>query len=429
MRAHRIVAARTGRRAPLTIIQRRNAAALASLPDRTPVIVSFARTPIGRFNGALAAVSAPRLGAAAVRAAVERAGLNVESDGAAIDEAFLGNVCAAGMGQAPATQAVIFAGLPNTIPATTVHKVCASGMKSVMLAADAITLGRAEICLAGGFESMSQVPHYMKALRTGVKLGDGKLVDGLVYDGLTDVYKEWHMGKCAELAAKEHGFDRESQDAYAKSSYEKALSEEAIKLAAEEIVPVEVPAGRGKTVTVSADEEPGAGNFDKMVTLKPAFEKEGTITAANASKLNDGAACLVVMSAAEARKRGVQPLAVIRGFADAAHAPEWFTTAPSKAVPLALKRAGVAASDMQLHEVNEAFSVVGLANAKILGLDLSTVNVHGGAVALGHPIGASGARIVGHLAKLLKLKGKDFGTASICNGGGGASAIVLEAVA
>eukprot|EP00928_Gymnodinium_smaydae_P006098 TRINITY_DN12125_c0_g2_i2.p1 TRINITY_DN12125_c0_g2~~TRINITY_DN12125_c0_g2_i2.p1 ORF type:complete len:425 (-),score=127.43 TRINITY_DN12125_c0_g2_i2:255-1529(-) len=407
---------------------KRAKATLASLEDRTPVLVSFARTPIGRFNGALAPLSAPKLGAVAVRAAVERAGLSVDADGAAFDEAFLGNVCSAGMGQAPATQAVIFAGLPNTIPATTVHKVCASGMKSIMFAADAIALGRAEIVLAGGFESMTNIPHYMKALRSGVKLGDAPLVDGLVADGLTDVYKEWHMGKCAELAAAEHGIDREAQDAFARQSYEKAQTDEALKLAAEEIVAVEVPAGRGKTVTVTADEEPGAGNPAKMASLKAVFQKDGTITAANASKLNDGAAAMVVMSAAEARRRGATALAAIRGYADAAHAPEWFTTAPSKAVPLALARAGLTAGDMQLHEVNEAFSVVALANQKLLQLDPATVNVHGGAVALGHPIGASGARIVGHLALMLRLKGLRYGTASICNGGGGASAMVLEAI-
>jgi len=401
---------------------------LADLPERTPVIVSFARTPIGRFSGALAPLSASRLGAVAVRAAVERAGLSLEGDGKCIDEAFLGNVVSAGMGQAPATQAVIFAGLPNSIPATTVHKVCASGMKSVMFAADAIALGRAEIVLAGGFESMSNVPHYLPTLRSGVRLGEAKLVDGLVHDGLWDAYGDKHMGSCAELCAKEHGFDRAAQDAFAKSSYERALSEDAVALAKQEIAAVEVPAGRGKTVTVEADEEPGAAQLDKMGKLRPAFEKDGTITAANASKLNDGAAAMVVMSAAEARKRGVKPLAAIRSFADAAQAPEWFTTAPSLAVPKAIERAGLEAKDMQLHEVNEAFSVVALANAKLLGLDLATVNVYGGAVALGHPIGASGARIVGHLAHLLRLRGASFGTASICNGGGGASAMVLEAL-
>merc|ERR1719491_1861131 len=275
---------------------------------------------------------------------------------------------------------------------------------------------------------MSNVPHYLPTLRSGVKLGDGKLVDGLVHDGLWDVYNNIHMGSCAEMCAAEYDIGREAQDEFAKGSYEKALSPEAIKLASEEIVPVQVPAGRGKTVTISEDEEPGAANLAKMDSLRPAFKKDGTITAANASKLNDGAAAMVVMSAAEARRRGLKPLAAIRGYADAQGAPEWFTTAPSMAVPKALEAAGLKAADMQLHEVNEAFSVVALANAKLLGLDLDTVNVHGGAVALGHPIGVSGARIVGHLAHLLHLKGKSLGTASICNGGGGASAIVLEAI-
>lgn len=393
------------------------------------MIVSYARTPIGRFNGELAAMSATKLGAVAVKAAFERAGLSIENDGAAVDEAFLGNVVSAGLGQAPATQAVIFAGLPNTIPTTTVHKVCASGMKSVMFAADAIALGRANIVLAGGFESMSNIPHYLPSLRSGVKLGDGKLVDGMVHDGLWDVYNQIHMGSCAEKCAAEHSLDRAMQDDFAKGSYEKALSKEALELTAKEIAAVEVPAGRGKTVTVDTDGEPGAGKPDKMAGLRPAFQKDGTVTAANASKLNDGAAALIVMSAAEARARGVTPLAAIRGFADAQHAPEWFTTAPSKAVPKAIEASGFKAADMQLHEVNEAFSVVALANMKLLGLDANTVNVHGGAVALGHPIGASGARIVGHLAHLLHGQGKSLGTASICNGGGGASAIVLEAVA
>lgn len=402
---------------------------LAQLDDRTPVIVSFARTAIGRFNGALGPLPASRLGAAAIKGAVERAGLSIEKDGASIDEAFMGNVCSAGQGQAPATQAIIFAGLPDTIPSTTVHKVCPSGMKTVMLAADAILLGRAEICIAGGMESMSNVPHYLPTLRNGVKLGETKVVDGLVHDGLWDAYNNFHMGSCAEICAKEHGLTREAQDEFAKGSYEKALSEEALKVHGAQIVPVEVPAGRGKTVTVAADEEPAAGNPAKMASLRPAFAKDGTVTAANASKLNDGAAAMVIMSAAEARRRGAPALAAIRGYSDAAHDPKWFTTAPSKAVPIAIKRAGLKPEDMDLHEVNEAFSVVGLANQKLLGLDPSTVNVYGGAVALGHPIGTSGCRIIGQLADALRNKGKRYGTASICNGGGGASAIVIEVLA
>lgn len=402
---------------------------LDALPDRTPVLVSYARTPIGRFAGGLSALRASQLGAVAVKSAVERAGLSVEADGKSIDEVILGNVVAAGMGQAPATQASIFAGLPNTIPSTTVNKVCASGMKTVMLAADAITLGRAEIVVAGGFESMSNIPHYMPSLRGGVRLGETKVIDGLVHDGLWDAYGDKHMGSCAEICAKEHGFDRAAQDAFARESYERALSQAALDLSREEIAAVDAPAGRGKTKVVDADEEPGAGNMEKMASLRPAFQKDGTITSANASSLNDGAAAMVIMSAAEARRRGVKPLAAIRGFADAAHEPEWFTTAPSLAVPKALARAGLEAKDMDLHEVNEAFSVVALANMKLLNLDPATVNIHGGAVALGHPIGCSGARIVGHLALLLRLQGATFGTASICNGGGGASAIVLEALA
>eukprot|EP00933_Yihiella_yeosuensis_P006456 TRINITY_DN111157_c0_g1_i1.p1 TRINITY_DN111157_c0_g1~~TRINITY_DN111157_c0_g1_i1.p1 ORF type:complete len:430 (+),score=128.61 TRINITY_DN111157_c0_g1_i1:68-1357(+) len=407
---------------------RRGKTSLASLNDRQPVIVSFARTAIGRFNGALAPLSASKLGAVAIKGAVERAGLSIESDGSKIDEILMGNVISAGMGQSPATQAAIYAGLPKSIPSTNVHKVCASGMKSIMLAADAIVLGRADIVIAGGMESMSNVPHYLPSLRSGVKLGPSTLVDGLVHDGLWDPYNNMHMGSCAELCAKKYGIDREAQDAFARSSYEKALSQTALDMAAAQIVPVEVPKGRGKTETVSADEEPGAAQLDKMGKLRAAFEKDGTITAANASKLNDGAAALVVMSAAEAKKRGLKPLASIRSFADAQQDPEWFTTAPSLAVPKALASAGLTASDVTVHEVNEAFSVVALANAQILGLDLATVNVHGGAVALGHPIGTSGARIVGQLADLMRLRGDSFGSASICNGGGGASAIILESV-
>jgi len=363
-----------------------------------------------------------------VKGAFERAGLNVEADGASVDEVFMGNVVSAGMGQAPATQAVVFAGLPKSIPSTTVHKVCASGMKAAMFAADAIALGRAEIIIAGGMESMSNIPHYVPAMRSGVRLGEAKIVDGMVQDGLWDVYSQIHMGSCAEMAAEKYSISREAQDAFAASSYEKALSKSALELAAEQIVPVEVPAGRGKTVIVEADEEPPAGNLAKMPSLKPAFKKDGTVTAANASKLNDGAAAMVIMSAAEARKRGVKPLAAIRSFADAQQDPEWFTTAPSLAVPKAVANAGLVASDVTVHEVNEAFAVVALANAQILGLDLATVNLHGGAVAMGHPIGTSGARIIGQLAHVMREKGATFGSASICNGGGGASAIILEAL-
>lgn len=407
---------------------RRNRSTLASLSDRQPVIVSFARTAIGRFNGALAPVSATRLGAAAVKGAFERAGLSLEADGKKVDEIFLGNVVAAGVGQAPATQAAVFAGLPKSIPSTTINKVCASGMKSIMLAADAIALGRAEIVIAGGFESMSNIPHFLPTLRNGVKLGETKIVDGLVHDGLWDVYNNMHMGSCAELCAAKYNFDRAAQDAFALHSYEKALSKAAKDMAASQIVPVQVTSGK-TTVTVKEDEEPGASKLDKMSSLKPAFQKDGTVTAANASKLNDGAAAVVVMSAAEAKKRGVKPLAAIRSFADAQQEPEWFTTTPALAVPKAIAAAGLVASDLTVHEINEAFSVVALANAQILGLNLNSVNIHGGAVALGHPIGCSGARIVGQLAEIMQLRGDTFGSASICNGGGGASAIVLELLA
>jgi acetyl-CoA C-acetyltransferase len=325
-------------------------------------------------------------------------------------------------------QALTYAGLPDTIPATTVHKVCASGMKTAMFAADSIILGRADIVVAGGFESMSNIPHYLPTLRSGQKMGDSKLVDGVIYDGLWDPYGNVHMGVCGELCASEMNISREAQDAFARATYERALSEEALKVHAEQIVPLDVPAGRGKTVTVAVDGEPAAANLEKMTSLKPAFKKEGTITAANASKINDGAAAMVIMSASEAKRRGVKPLAAIRGSADANQKPDRFTTTPAKAVPIAVERAGLQMKDMELHEINEAFSVVALANMQLLNLESASVNIYGGAVALGHPIGASGARIIGQLAHALRARGKRYGTASICNGGGGASAMVLEAL-
>ena len=385
---------------------------LLKLGKRTPVIASYARTPIGAFNGALASLKAPELGAVAIKGACARAGIT----GKDVEEVLMGNVVSAGVGQAPATQAAIFAGLGEDIPSTTINKVCASGMKSVMLAASQIALGLRDVVVCGGMESMSNVPHYAH-LRSGLRLGDGKLVDGVVFDGLWDPYGDQHMGSCAEKCASDHGISRDNQDAYAELSYERSRSSKSFH--AQEIVSVEVTQRR-KTLTITEDEEPSK-DTTKLRDLRPAFLKDGTVTAANASKLNDGAASLVVMSLEECEKRGLEPLCAIAGFGDAQREPVDFTIAPSLAVPAALAHAELAMSDVSLHEVNEAFSVVALANAQILGVDINQVNQKGGAVSLGHPIGMSGARIVGSLAMQLD----DVGVASICNGGGGASAIVL----
>ena len=385
---------------------------LLKLGKRTPVIASYARTPIGAFNGALASLKAPELGAVAIKGACARAGIT----GNDVGEVLMGNVVSAGVGQAPATQAAIFAGLGEDIPSTTINKVCASGMKSVMLAATQIALGLRDIVVCGGMESMSNVPHYAH-LRSGLRLGNGSLIDGVVFDGLWDPYGDQHMGSCAEKCASDHGISRDDQDAYAELSYERSRSSKSFH--AQEIVPVEVTQ-RKKTITVDEDEEPSK-DTSRLRSLRPAFLKDGTVTAANASKLNDGAASLVVMSLEECEKRSLEPLCAIQGFGDAQREPVDFTIAPSLAVPAALAHAELAMSDVSLHEVNEAFAVVALANAQILGADINQVNQKGGAVSLGHPIGMSGARIVGSLAMQLE----DVGVASICNGGGGASAIVL----
>lgn len=395
----------------------------AKLGDLAPVLVSFARTPIGSFGGALSGATAPFLGACAIRAAVASAG------GARIEEAFFGNVLSAGIGQAPVTQAVKGAGLGDGVPATTINKVCASGMKAIMLGASSVALGQRNVVLAGGMESMSNVPHYLKA-RTGLRLGDATLVDGVVSDGLWDPYGNVHMGTCAEKIALEMGISRDEQDDYALESYRRAVAAEDAGVFAREITAVELPAARrGAAPTVVArDEEPRkVAPAEKVRALRPAFQKlGGTVTAANASSLNDGAAALVIMSRGQARALGLAPIASILGFADAQQAPADFTIAPALAVPLALQAAGLELRDVHLHEINEAFAVVALANARLLDLDLATVNVHGGAVSLGHPIGMSGARIVGSLANALKCLDKEIGVASICNGGGGASAIVIK---
>lgn len=384
-------------------------------------IVGAKRTPMGSFNGTLASVSATKLGAIAIQAALEQSGVPAGS----VNEVYMGCVLQAGLGQAPARQAARFAGIPDNVPATTVNKVCASGMKSVALAAQSIMLGHSDVVVAGGMENMSLVPHYLPNSRTGTKYGAITMQDGLQLDGLTDVYSNTLMGNCAELCAAEYGFSREDQDNYAVSSYKRSAEAWAAGKFANEITPVTVSSRKGDIV-FAEDEEYKNVNFDKLVTLKPAFQKEGTVTAGNASTMNDGAAALILVSRKKMEELGLKPLARIAGFADAEQAPEWFTTTPSKAMPIAAERAGVAVSDIEYFEFNEAFSVVALANNKILNLNADKVNVNGGAVSLGHPLGASGARILVTLINVLHQNNARWGGAGICNGGGGASAMVLE---
>jgi len=388
------------------------------------VIVSAVRTPMGSFGGCLSSVSATKLGSVAIKGAIEKAGI----DSRIVNEVFMGNVLQANLGQAPARQAAIFAGLSKDVPCTTINKVCSSGMKSIMIAAQTILSGDNDVVIAGGMENMSSVPHYMDKSRTGQKLGDMKLIDGLVKDGLTDVYGRVHMGVCAETCAKDMEFSREEQDAFAIESYNRSSQSWKDGKFADEIVPVEVPQRRGDALIISEDEEYKNVRMEKIPALRPVFDKEGTITAANASTLNDGASALVLMSAEKAAELNITPLAKIRSYADAAQEPEWFTTAPAKALPIALGKAGLSTSDVDYYELNEAFSVVGLANMKILDLDASTVNVNGGAVSLGHPLGSSGSRIIVTLINVLKQNNGKIGAAGICNGGGGASAIVIELV-
>jgi acetyl-CoA C-acetyltransferase len=387
------------------------------------VIVSAVRTPIGSFLGSLSGVAAPKLGAVAIKGALEKAGL----DPKLVQEVYMGNVLQAGTGQAPARQAAIFAGLSNEIPCTTVNKVCASGMKAVSMAAQAIKAGDVDIVVAGGMENMSQVPHYMQA-RNGQKLGDIKLVDGMVTDGLTDVYNNVHMGSCSELCAEEHSFSREDQDAFAIESYTRSAKAWEAGKFNDEVVPVEIPQRKGDPILFNHDEEYKNVKFDKIPALRPVFKKDGTITAANASTLNDGAAAMVLMSREKADELGLKPLALIRSYADAAQEPEWFTTAPAKALPIAVGKAGLDMKDIEYFELNEAFSVVGLANIKLLDIDAAKTNVNGGAVSLGHPLGCSGVRILVTLIHVLKQNNAKLGAAGICNGGGGASAMVLESI-
>lgn len=385
-------------------------------------IVAATRTPIGSFGGVLSSLSATQLGAAVIKEALKRAGI----EGNQVNEVFMGNVLSANVGQAPVTQASIYAGIPNTVPGTTVNKVCASGMKAIMLGAQSIMTGHNDVVVAGGMESMSNTPYYLDKARNGYRLGHGQVTDGLVKDGLWDVYNNYHMGNATELCATECSISREEQDAYAIESYKRSMKAYEAGLFKTEIVPVEI-AQKGKDpLVVTEDEEYRKVDFAKIPTLKPAFQKDGTVTAANASKINDGASCVVLMSKERADALGIKPLARILGFADAQQAPEWFTTAPAKALPRAIANAGKQPGDIDYYEINEAFSAVAIANNRELKLDPSRVNINGGAVALGHPLGSSGCRIVVTLIHVLKQKNARLGAAGICNGGGGASAIVIE---
>ena len=391
--------------------------------NKRVVIVSAVRTPIGSFMGGLSSITAPRLGAIAIKGALDKINL----DPNLVDEVFMGNVVQAGVGQAPARQAAIYAGLPNSVACTTVNKVCASGMKSVMLGAQAIQCGDAEIVIAGGMENMSLIPHYMH-LRNSTKFGPSTMVDGLQKDGLTDAYDNNAMGVCADLCATEYNFTREDQDNFAIQSYERSAKAWNAGKFDNEIIPVPVPQRKGDPIIISKDEEYTNVSLDRIPSLNAVFTKDGTVTAANASTINDGAAALVLMSEEKAISLGLKPLAYIKGYADAAQEPKWFTTSPAKAIPKALDKAGIAMANVDYFEFNEAFSVVGLANAKILGLDNDKINVNGGAVSLGHPLGCSGARIIVTLLNVLEQNNAKVGAAAICNGGGGASAIVIERI-
>ncbi len=392
-----------------------------NIMSKKVVIVSAIRTPIGSFMGSLSTVTASQLGAIAIKGALDKINLNPNL----VDEVLMGNVVQAGVGQAPARQAARLAGLPDTVPCTTINKVCASGMKAVMQAAQAITVGDAEIIVAGGMENMSLIPHYVH-LRNGVKFGSTTMIDGMQKDGLTDAYDNNAMGVCADLCATEYKISREEQDAFAIQSYERSAKAWGEGKFDTEVVPVSIPQRRGEPIIFAKDEEFTNVKLDKIPTLNAVFTKDGTVTAANASTINDGAAALVLMSEEKAKSLGLKPLAYIKSYADAEQEPKWFTTSPAKALPKALQKAGLTLSDVDYFEFNEAFAVVGLANAKILGLDNNKVNVNGGAVSLGHPLGCSGARIIVTLINVLEQNNAKIGAAAICNGGGGASAIVIE---
>ncbi len=389
--------------------------------NREVVIVSAARTPIGSFLGSLSTIPAPKLGAIAIKGALDK----IQLDPNLVEEVLMGNVVQAGTGQAPARQAAIYAGIPNTVPCTTINKVCASGMKTVMQAAQAIALGDANIVVAGGMENMSLIPHYLHA-RSATKFGPATLVDGMQKDGLVDAYDQNAMGVCADACATKYKFSREDQDAYAIQSYNRSKAAWDSGKFNNEVVSVEVPQRRGEPIIVSVDEEFTNVKLDKIPHLRPAFSKDGTVTAANASTINDGAGAMVLMSKEKAEELGLKPLAIIKSYADAAHEPEWFTTAPAKALPKALDKAGLSIDQVDFFEFNEAFAVVGLANMKILGLKDNNVNVNGGAVSLGHPLGCSGVRILITLLNVLEQNNAKIGAAAICNGGGGASAMIIE---
>ena len=393
------------------------------MKTRDVVIVAVARTPIGSFMGSLSGIPAPKLGAIAIKGALNK----IKLDPNLVDEVFMGNVVSAGLGQAPARQAAIFAGIPDTVPCTTINKVCASGMKSVMLAAQTISLGDADIVIAGGMENMSSIPHYLYG-RLGTKFGSTTLEDGMQKDGLVDAYDNNAMGVSADACAVKYDFSREDQDAYAIQSYQRSAEASSSGKFSDEIIPVEIPQRKGETILMTEDEEFKKVKIEKISTLRAAFSKDGTVTAANASTINDGAAALILMSAEKAIELQLTPIAKIRSFADAAQEPKWFTTAPAKAIPKALEKAGISINEVDYFELNEAFSVVGLANMKILGLKNDRVNVNGGAVSLGHPLGVSGARIIIALTSVLKQNNAKIGAAGICNGGGGASAIIIESL-
>lgn len=384
-------------------------------------IASAVRTPLGSFGGALSKFTAPQLGTIAIQGALEKAGVKAEN----IDEVYFGNVCQANVGQAPARQAALGAGIPNTVPCTTVNKVCSSGMKTIMLAAQSIMAGHGDLIVAGGMESMSNIPYYIDKARWGAKFGGAQMIDGLQKDGLTDVYNQQAMGVCADATADKFGISREEQDRFAIQSYERSAAATEAGWFKDEIVPVSIPQRKGDPIIMTEDEEFKKVRFDKIPSLRAAFTKEGTVTAANASTINDGASALIIASEAAVEKYGLKPIARIASFADAAHEPEWFTTAPTLAAPKALERAGLSKDDVDYYEVNEAFAVVTMAFNKELGISEDKVNVHGGSVSLGHPLGASGARIVTTLAHTLRQKDGKVGCATLCNGGGGASAIVL----
>lgn len=387
-------------------------------------IVSAVRTPLGSFGGSLAGIPATKLGATAIKGALERINLDPKE----VTEVFMGAVLQANMGQAPARQAAKFAGLPDSVHCTTINKVCASGMKAIMIGAQSIMLGDNDVVVAGGMENMSQVPFYVDSLRWGNKYGNTTLIDGLAKDGLIDVYHNYAMGNAAELCSKECNISREEQDAYAIESYKRSAAAWASGKFNDEVVPVMIPQRKGDPIVFKEDEEYKNVNFEKIPQLKPAFVKDGTVTAANASTMNDGAAAVILMSKEKAESLGIKPLAVIRGYADAEQAPEWFTTSPAKAIPRAVAKAGLTLKDIDYFEINEAFSVVAIANYKEMNIDPAKVNVNGGAVSLGHPLGASGARIVVTLIHVLKQNNARYGAAGICNGGGGASALVIERI-